>query len=269
MQPKPVVGKSTMVSIRQAVEISIPNTKGAHTYLPIEQVGGHQFFHLAKKDRRIQRMLLGDSDTAAMSDISRPLANTSIVEKITDLRDKAFREKMGIDEVGQGASKVVRYSRSKCLMGKMLQLDDYVTISLPTVGDLSPIDAKVLLSKPKSPLMIEMSEAVVDYLRSFVSNEVSTGDTKRKHPRDMIPEGERVTSDQVGVSYSYTRKQFRASQGGITRFFKPKDNDLGEAELLAVESIKVGLKVASDSELTDIGDGSTTPESSTKDDDSQ
>ena len=73
--------------------------------------------------------------------------------------------------------------------------------------------------------MIEMTEQVVNYLRRVVQHQVATGGEKRKHPRDTVPIQDRVDSDQVGVSFSYTRQKFRAYRGGITRFFKPSAFD--------------------------------------------
>jgi hypothetical protein len=235
-----------MVSIGPAVEVT-PHGQ-VPIYISVEVVGEHRFFHLRKKDRKVERLLLGDTESSSTPGNWRPLAHTTIIESITSLRDQKFRASVGIAEPDEQKAKVVRYSRSKDLIGKMLQLDDFGTITLPTIGEASTIDAKVLLTKPKSALMVEMSEQVVDYLRLVVQHEVASGTEKRKHPRDSIPPEERVESDQVGVSYSYARKQFRAYKGGLSKFFKPIAHNLGDAEQLAVECIKNDMQVPTPSD---------------------
>ena len=82
----------------------------------------------------------------------------------------------------------------------------------PDVYDVKGIDMRVVLSKPASPLYVEALPANLAYLTMVAQRQMEDGSVSpQKHPREHVPESERVHVSEPGVSFSYARQAFRAT----------------------------------------------------------
>ena len=169
-------------------------------------------------------------------------SNSNLIETITELRDKQFHAAVcGGDGDNKGGG--TRYT-SKRLHAKVLALPNRMVVSVPAMCGFEITDITVLTSKPGSPLWVEFSYDVVHYLCSVVTMQVQNGMcSPRKHPRSEVADDERVEVDEAGVSFCYTRQQFRVTHkdlGGKRRCqtFSVKSNGLEEAREKAVRAAR-------------------------------
>ena len=98
------------------------------------------------------------------------------------------------------------------------------TLEVPEVEGIDNMQLRVLMDKLGQPLWVELSIGNLAYFRDVVSRQIASGQIKRNHPRDQVPETDRVISDVKGVSFSYKRQSFcarvRQDDQVVQRYFR-------------------------------------------------
>lgn len=183
------------------------------------ELDGVKCIHVAKTDTRWKRLLLSGSNFDA--EYKTALTRTDVIEQINTVKGTEFVGKLGNPDAHRWTS--------KRLKAKVLGLPEIATITTPNVCGVSGVPMRVALNAHNRPLMIELTTANLDYIRNAVLAQLDQGGLKRKHPRETVPEEERVqTPDAKNVSYSYSRKKFCAKFVSGTRtqtYFTTNEDD--------------------------------------------
>ena len=190
--------------VSAAVEITSEMLKPS-VYMSLKIVDGVQFFNVQKRSHKIARILLQRSTRQ-----DRGLAATTIIETITELRDKSFWSTVGAEH---RPGKKRRYGdRKKDVNAKAIAAeDDIVTITVPQIGDIPAQELKVLLAKPGgcAGMHVEMSSEVLKYLGDVVAFQTADVQPRATRHRDEV-----FTSDIKGLSVLYGKNAIRASKIG-------------------------------------------------------
>ena len=144
-------------------------------------------------DRKIERLLVGDAQLAK----SRPLANTTVLEKLAEARDKSFWTQLGVSPPMAGArSTWTRERRARMT----LMEDTPCDVTLGTIAGVAPEPVKVLLVKPWSKrLKVDISTGTLEYLRKVARAEIEGNQVEHVHPRLLVPMEKRF-DNVTGVS---------------------------------------------------------------------
>ena len=152
--------------------------------------GGVKFLKVTKSDRRLETALLWNIDsqrTNRISERTRPLACTDVIERLIELRNAKHAELLaqeqgsaqrntGLNDDAPETSGQ-RSSRRVKLLAKIAKA---AVIEAPRVGEIDGIRISVLLSAtPTSPLYIELQAANIEYLRQVVAYQISAGSVAR------------------------------------------------------------------------------------------
>ena len=86
---------------------------------------------------------------------------------------------------------------------------DHFNISMSSPCMTKHLTFKVMATKPGTPLYVEFSKEVIQFVRDMATQQQESGDIVRMHRRATVSEP--VTIPKAGVSYSYVRQQFRVS----------------------------------------------------------
>ena len=176
-------------------------------HLPYRVIGDCKFFDLKKKDRKVERILV----RVGCDGTSRPLSKTTIIETIRDARDAEFWKRLARHQHSdlQNAKKP-RISRDEAAAILLLE-DVSFTVTLPEYGHIPSFDVKVLLTKPwGGPLLVELSETMLEYLSNVVMFQIECEQHSNAHPRSALPEPDRFDSDGIpGLSKCYKENKLR------------------------------------------------------------
>ena len=199
-----------MFKVRYCEFAQVVKTKEDESVIiPIETVAERRMWTITKSDRKVQNLLLDRADIDKGE--GRPLARTTIIEQIIQLRNDKYNELLGIT-----SSTRLR----KSIKRKVLQLPESVQLKLPTIDTITGIDCHVKLERPKVlSLTIEFNENVLEYLAQVAAWQRSNGVVSpRKVTIDSRP---KVDSGHAKVSYVYSGKQqgkFRARSSKRSRY---------------------------------------------------
>jgi len=154
--------------------------------------GGVKFLKVTKSDRRLETALLWNIDsqrTNRISERTRPLACTDVIERLIELRNAKHAELLaqeqgsaqrntGLnDDAPEASRQPWRRLSARQLLAKIAKA---AIIEAPRVGEIDGIRISVLLSAtPTSPLYIELKAANIEYLRQVVAYQISAGSVAR------------------------------------------------------------------------------------------
>ncbi len=176
----------------------VPMFKGGNLHVPVTldkcfEIEGKTFVSLSKGDRKVERLLLAESDAPRLKN-QRALANTDIIEQLLQLREDMYitvcssllPEKPMIDLGMNGEAKQESAVAIKEKINKMkdISVPKYALISTPTIGHVASASMNVILEcHAKAPLVMELTTANVDYLVKVVAFQILNGTIRNCHPR--------------------------------------------------------------------------------------
>lgn len=224
-----------MATITDSVTITFDGTRSVS--LDVVFVNSTKFIKLRKSDAQVERMLTGLCVRSA-----RRLTRTDIIEQIISLRNNK-REKLieaaeqaavGAPAHDLGMDTTAPSKRRRSMQGV---LPEIVEITTPSIGHIDGINMKVLMGDPIAPLLVEVTEQNVDYLKGYTEEQLRQSEAAVNTARvaGQIP------APCTGVVWSEQRWSFRARykvNGQIkTKDFRPEiDPDVPlDAQMGAIE----------------------------------
>ena len=116
---------------------------------------------------------------------ARPLSKVTAFTNLRNAREKEFWT-----QFEQRMNRRVNAKNKQKLLKKgeacILQLEDnYFVTQLPMIGGIEPMPIKVLLTKPGTPLKIEFSLNILEYLARICTFEAQTNPTKLEKPEAL------------------------------------------------------------------------------------
>jgi hypothetical protein len=116
----------------------------------------------------------------------RPLSRTNVIEQVKALRDIAFWESLG----KEGASRMTKGDRAKAL----LMENTTVEITMPIIGDIPEYKMKVVLAHPNNRVLVELSDANIEYFQNVVDKQPSDDNIKNRYGRGFDNKGRKGVS---------------------------------------------------------------------------
>ena len=170
-------------------------------HVPIMTIDGKSFFTMRRDSKCLQLFVGGSPYIGAGYDT---LQHTNIIDQLREMRHTEFVARITLD--GSKAPKPNKYRHGSQRL-KMLQLPDYVTIKAPDVHDVMGVDVTVVLTKGNTPLMLELTDDCLTYLRSAMLAQIASGTVVRKRDYEK-PD----SVEEKGVSYSIARDRYIAKR---------------------------------------------------------
>ena len=223
-----------MFSFNDAVVV-VTSENGVSATLPVEPIDGKRFFHLVKSNYGIRKLLESSCDDSLRAKAHGSLmAHTTIIEQITELRDAAFEQRLTDMCTKHQRYKTKRYT-AKEQRTSIHQLPVHAELAVPGYGDIAGISMHVKLSKPRSPLYVELTEANLSFITKVVASQAHDGKTVSS-PKENVCDDDRETVDIRGVTCSYVRRAYRATHKdhGETRTKFCKWDVYGKSKALEV-----------------------------------
>ena len=213
-------------------------TMRSGVFLETKGIDERMYFNLKKSDYSVAKLLThrirgndaddGDKKYKPLTEIFK----TGIIEEILTLKNDLFENSVFKDDKPTGQP---RYT-SKKVRPLVIMAPDTGVINAPSVGSVGGIPIRVVINSPGAPLLIELSDENLTYLRDVSELQITRGDAEPpKRRRVTVPESDRVeVPGQPGVSYSYVRQAFRATvldDNGKLRnnYFKTKTDGFSAA----------------------------------------
>ena len=168
------------------------------------------FLKVIKYDRKMERLLLGESDEEKVKNMARPLSHTDIIENLLQLREAKYKELVGELQKDAAAQKSTGLNEEaeparKISQAMLDQLPKFATIDAPLVGGVASRKMQVVLeSNARPPLYMELTTSNFEYLQKAVAHQIEAGTTKRKAPR---------SSDKGGLAVGVSRINSGRSAG--------------------------------------------------------
>ena len=212
------------------------------TYLATKKVAGKTFFAVRKVDRKLQRLLLGDAFQGGRTD--RPLAHTTIIDKIRVARDAAIRSRLG-------GKKGTRFTKDQ--KAKLLILED-------TFADIEVIGYSLRTVVRRGALLVELPVPNLEWLTANLKDEIESGAVWKRHVRatrdarqrfesaDLKGRGGYVTACYTDDAPSALRVRKRDAGGKM----RNKDIKLSKGEAKARRKAEAFLR-DSDTDTNDEG----------------
>jgi len=162
-----------------------------------------QFFQCNHTNLPLVRLLVPLQYGRAQSAMSK----TDIFMTLKKLKDVEWHKTLAEANIND---KDVRY-KDKHVRLKVLQFPSTVVINAPEVGDVKGMTLTVALNQPRLGVVMLLSPAVLEYLRSVVSFQLATGvDKTNAHVRNKIGIDHRVDTRIVNLFWSYDKHKYRA-----------------------------------------------------------
>jgi len=140
----------------------------------VQTVEGVPYFKLMKKDWNIKCMLICGTKWAERGPkMTRALHRTQVVENIRDEKEKQFT-------LHVPTGKVRRYLRDAATQKKLSEMPAAIDIDVPDDGLIRGRRFKVLLTKPRDGLWVELSSANIEWLRDAVGGQLEQHDAALK-----------------------------------------------------------------------------------------
>ena len=196
-----------MFSVNVSAEVCSSDMK-KKVFLPVEHIHDKMYFELKKTSKPLLRALFAGTDHA--TSYEQAGTQTNIIKQLRVLKDQAF-----FTELNQSRPKRARLGGPMAV--KVLQLNETTVIAAPTVHHVSGMSISVVLNKPGKAFKVELSSAVLEYIRGCMLAQIEFDDIKAQHPRLARDPEDRVTIEAPGVSFSYTRNKFRVSRTPRTK----------------------------------------------------
>ena len=221
-----------MATIIESITVQAPWLHGRGVTLQSwVQVGDAKFLKVTKADPSVVRLLTGHG----IGD-SRQLARTDLIEKMMAKREEK-REQLLADAVNSielpakdDLGLDAPLPKRRRLAGAMPEI---VSIVAPGHLTMCGIECRVLLgAHPLSPLMVEITESNLNYMRDFVKSQIDEGKTHVERPGAAVPQEDKVVSPASGVMWAWDRGAFRAKYKSEDGKFHWKDFRPSEHEQL-------------------------------------
>ena len=114
------------------------------------------------------------------------------------------------------------------------------TIQAPSFGNIGNVDMRVILTRPGTPVYMEVTELNVHYVSAVCKLQVFEGNIRRVHPRSVAPPDMKPSVPMSGISMTYSgprKGKVRATKYDnekgkkLTRYFQNshKSDDPSEA----------------------------------------
>ena len=171
---------------------------GGHLKLPVHldegltEENGILFLKLSKGHDKVHR-LLGAERTPLCT---RPLAHTDIIETLEAQRNEAYdtlcdkleadRNKVDLALEDDDSHNAKRPKKKKVLQATKSKLPLMIDLTTPAFEGIPSISMKCKLTAPTTPLNIEFSTSVLEYLAAVVALQIKEGTihNKRRPTRD-------------------------------------------------------------------------------------
>ena len=193
------------LSFETAVVVS-----GGHLPRPVvvrerltQEIDDVRYLHCCKRSHVLLLLLGIPRDKAS----TRPLSSTDIFEQLIALRDaqyNALAYKAMEEPTECGAS--LTQSVPKRVKVPSYELPEVVTVSAPAVGDISGLSLKVVLTRPRTALHVELTSTALSYVASVCKHQIASGGVKRSHARKTSCMDEHFESPVKGVQFAYKGK---------------------------------------------------------------
>ena len=162
-----------------------------------------QFFQCNHTNLTLVRLLVPLQYGRAQSAMSK----TDIFMTLKKLKDVEWHTTLVAANIND---KAPRY-KDKHVRLKVLQFPSTVVINAPEVGDVRAMTLTVALNQPRLGVVMLLSPAVLECLRSVVSFQLATGvDKTNAHVRNKIGTDHRVDTRIVNLFWSYDKDKHRA-----------------------------------------------------------
>jgi hypothetical protein len=158
----------------------------------VADIDGRKFVKLAKSDCATCRLL-----GLVQSGANRPLSHTSIIERISKLRNEEYPKYC----VGYAANSLDLDDKPKGPKKPRADMPAYVTVQAPAIDDGEPVPIVVRLTRPDTALWVQLTVSNLEYLRHVAKSEYVAGVTKRTHPSAKLD--------------AHDREQFRSRTKGV------------------------------------------------------
>ncbi len=199
-----------MFSINMSASIVTSDQhKGAKTkHVPVTMFSGdgqaQMFVELKKTNKQLMSAVF--AGTSHAQNVGEALTRTDIVEQLRAIKDEKF-----ISELNA----LPTMKRRSIYRGKavqVLQIKETCCIDAPSVHGVPSKSINVMMTKPGKAFKVELTSATMEYLRSCFLAQIEAGGVKRTHARLSRDEKDRVTIDEPGITFSYSRSQYRAQK---------------------------------------------------------
>ena len=151
--------------------------------------GDKSFLKVIKADRKLERLLLCQSDEKKVKNMPRPLSHTNIIETLLQLRDAKYKELLAELEKNASPQKSTGLNEEtdsiasrKTSQTILDHLPKFAAIDAPPLGGANGLKMQVVLEY-NAPLFVELTKSNFEYLQKAVAHQIEDGNTKRKHPR--------------------------------------------------------------------------------------
>jgi hypothetical protein len=164
------------------------------------------------------------------------LSRTDIVEQLIKLRDDAteafFQEQTAQDDAPEELVVPTRPKKRSRAAAFMLAKPRFVAIVAPSFDGVASVPMRVRYAKKNESLWVELTPDTVDYLTVVVHMQLKEGNIHREHASSMVDNP--VVVDRNGVSFSYTRNQYRVTTPQKTKYFTIDEAGPSDAEEQAI-----------------------------------
>ena len=183
--------------------LCLTTSTGSKSFFEVQVVMGVKYIEMRKSDRSMETLLL---DSKVKEKGTRPLARTSVIETLTELRDSRTASQLGasIDALKRCKSK--RTGAGRDLEAQLAAISgDPTVIQAPQIGPVAASTLKVLHRQPGKPLQVEISKETLTYLRNACRHQIDEGAIHNLSHREKIPEERRFHTDTPGISKLYAK----------------------------------------------------------------
>lgn len=158
----------------------------------VVEVDGNTFFEVCPKSTKLENLLITEKDLKTqkndLDQRARPLSKVTVFNQMRNARDEEFWK-----QLGQRMGRTIEQNRRAFLLRKgdahaITMEDTYFDMKLPTIAGIESLPIKTLLTKPATPLKIEFSLDILEYLARVCTFEAQANPAKvenrLKRPRE-------------------------------------------------------------------------------------
>ena len=145
----------------------------------IKTIDGRRFMHLSAVPH-FASTLFGCARNNTVAKTDRPLSNTDIIQRLTDIRNSKIDNAISEISTPRGGHRLGKHMPSKRLTTAVrMQIPSAMEIVAPDVGTVAGITMRVMTSHKRSPLYMELVSDNVKYVLAVCMAQIESGDVKR------------------------------------------------------------------------------------------
>ena len=236
--------------------------------LPLVAVngGGHDshFFHCVNMNTKLHRLLVDERFAQVFGTSKAALRKTDILKTLKVMKDAEWTKQV---LAKCGRMKTIRYTVPST-RATILSLPATVEIVAPQVSTVESKTLTVVLNKATKGVVMLLTSEALEYLRAVVTAQLLTGGCEaRLHVRTNMPLDDRVDTSVPNLSWSYTKRIYRAvfHPQEVDGKKQRRQNCYTESRERAVAFVETGVRCVDTEPANDVEDRSS-PEPSEEED---